>query len=64
MEASTLTLAEAVVLIDSGGMATDSLGNSLAAAKVSQINASSPFGSNDVIELRRTCSALPSSRSS
>jgi len=47
---STLTLREAIVLIDSGGTATDSSGNSLAAAKASQINPSSPFGSNDVIQ--------------
>jgi hypothetical protein len=47
---STLTLREAVTLIDTGGTATDSSGNSLQAAKASQINTASPFGSNDVVQ--------------
>ncbi len=47
---STLTLREAVALIDTDGRATDSAGNSLLSAKASQINTSSPFGSNDVIQ--------------
>ncbi len=41
---------EAVALIDTGGAATDSSGNSLAPAKASQINTTSPFGVNDVIQ--------------
>jgi hypothetical protein len=47
---SALTLRDAVVLIDSGGTATDASGRSLSAAKASQINTTSPFGSDDVIQ--------------
>lgn len=47
---ATLTLPEAIALIDTGGTATDASGNSLAAAKASQINTASPFGSNDTIQ--------------
>lgn len=46
---SVLTLRDAVALIDSHGLASDASGKSLAAAKSSQINLASPFGSNDVI---------------
>jgi hypothetical protein len=47
---STLTLRDAVALVDSGGTATDSSGNSLAAAKAGQIDLVSPFGANDTIQ--------------
>ncbi len=45
----TLTLPEAIALIDSGGTATDAAGASLAAAKAGQIDAAQPFGDGDVI---------------
>jgi hypothetical protein len=47
---STLDLREAIQLVNSGGTATDSSGNSLSAAKVSQINTATPFGTNDTIQ--------------
>lgn len=45
----TLDLREAIVLIDSGGTAVDSSGNSLALAKASQIDTTEPFGTMDTI---------------
>ncbi len=48
--AATLSLREAVVLVDTGGTASDASGMSLLAAKGNQIDASSQFGSNDVIQ--------------
>ena len=47
---SALTLREAIALVNSGGTATDSLGNSLAAAKASHIETSQPFGVMDTIQ--------------
>ncbi len=44
----TLDLREAILLVNSGGTATDSSGNSLSAAKASQISGS--FGVNDTIQ--------------
>jgi hypothetical protein len=47
----TLDLREAVLLVNSGGTATDGAGNSLRAAKSSQIDTSSgAFGANDAIQ--------------
>jgi hypothetical protein len=46
---STLTLREAVALINSGGTVTDSIGSSLAIAKAGQIETSHPFGLMDTI---------------
>ncbi len=47
----TLDLREAILLFNSGGTATDSLGNSLATAKTTQIDTSSGgFGTNDTIK--------------
>ncbi len=51
---STMTLREAIALIDQGGAATDSLGYSLAAAKASQIDTTNPFGVQDTIEFAPT----------
>jgi hypothetical protein len=48
--AATLDLREAILLVNSGGTATDTSGNSLSAAKVSQVNTTQPFGSNDTIQ--------------
>ena len=48
----TLSLREAVALVDSAGLVTDASGNSLAAAKASQITGS--FGSDDTIEFDST----------
>ncbi len=48
-DSSTLTLREAIALIDTGGTAADSSGHGLAASKATQIDVSSPFGSNDTI---------------
>jgi hypothetical protein len=45
----TLSLREAILLIDSGGTATDAAGNSLIAAKASQINTTNPFGTDDTV---------------
>ncbi len=45
---ATLDLREAILLVNSGGTATDSSGNRLAAAKASQI--SGAFGVNDTIQ--------------
>src|SRR5262249_30557668 len=49
---ATLDLREAILLVNSGGTATDSSGNSLAAAKPGQIDTTSSvgFGSNDTIQ--------------
>jgi hypothetical protein len=47
---STLSLREAIALIDSGGAATDAAGYNLSAAKASQIDTTSPFGTNDTIQ--------------
>src|SRR5436190_15519115 len=44
----TLSLREAVALVDTAGTATDGSGNSLAVAKTSQVSGS--FGSNDTIQ--------------
>ncbi len=49
-DGSALTLREAIALIDTGGTATDSSGNSLATAKASQISTANPFGLDDVIQ--------------
>ena len=46
---STLSLREAIALVDSGGMATDASGHSLAEAKASQIDTANPYGSGDTI---------------
>jgi hypothetical protein len=46
---ATLTLREALVLIDSSGTATDAAGNLLSTAKASQIDATTPFGEGDTI---------------
>src|SRR5262249_19898526 len=46
---AALDLREAILLVNSGGTATDASGNSLSAAKASQINTSQPFGTNDTI---------------
>jgi len=59
---ATLDLREAILLVNSGGTATDSSGNSLAAAKVAQINYSGGgfgtyFGTNtDIIEFAASLS--------
>src|SRR5208283_254771 len=45
----TLSLREAVALVDSVGLATDASGNSLASAKAGQISGSS-FGTDDTIK--------------
>jgi hypothetical protein len=47
---STLNLREAIALIDTDGAATDAAGNSLAAAKASEINTSTAFGADNVIQ--------------
>jgi hypothetical protein len=48
---STLDLREAILLVNSGGRATDSSNNSLSAVKGSQIDTSSgDFGTNDTIQ--------------
>ena len=46
---ATLDLREAIQLINTGGTATDTSGNSLSAAKASQIDTTNPFGTNDII---------------
>jgi hypothetical protein len=46
---SSLNLREAIALINSGGTATDLAGNNLGAAKASQIDSTSPFGTGDTI---------------
>ena len=48
-----LTLREAVALIDTGGLATDAAGNSLAAAKSIQVNTASPFGISEQHPVRQ-----------
>src|SRR5437868_14530961 len=47
---ATLDLREAILLVNSGGTATDSSGNSLSAAKTSQIDTSSNAFGNDTIQ--------------
>ncbi|HLN26111.1 MAG TPA: right-handed parallel beta-helix repeat-containing protein [Gemmataceae bacterium] len=46
---STLTLREAIALVDTGGTATDASGASLSAAKSIQIETTQPFGTLDTI---------------
>jgi len=46
---STLTLREAIALVNTGGTATDASGASLSAVKASQIDTTQPFGTMDTI---------------
>jgi parallel beta-helix repeat protein len=46
---ATLDLREAILLINSAGTATDDQGNSLGAAKESQIDTTNPYGTSDTI---------------
>jgi hypothetical protein len=48
--AATLDLREAILLVNSGDTATDASGNSLSAAKVSQIDTTNPWGTSDTIQ--------------
>jgi hypothetical protein len=57
---ATLDLREAILLVNSRGTATDSSGNSLAAAKVAQINYSGGgWGTNDIIGFAGSLSGQP-----
>ncbi|HLN29351.1 MAG TPA: hypothetical protein VK395_16500, partial [Gemmataceae bacterium] len=49
-DSSTLTLREAIALVNTGGTATDASGASLSAAKSSQIDTTQPFGTKDTVQ--------------